>query len=186
MKKLFAIILCLLLVFAICSCSNNEATPEETTYNPATYSFHDIYFELTDEWNYKSVKEMQSTGIELYDELSRSDMEGFVDEYVLVNDNVAPTFIYCFDAPNFDINIAEYIEYSKGEAPPGIEYEVVTINGIDAAKATEIIKDNNDTFYYIEIMFFINERAYSLYTMGSNELNPDGWLNTIINSIDFY
>lgn len=182
MKKIFVAVLILILTLSFCSCSSSE--PEDD-YSPSTYSFHDIYFELTDEWNYRTFEEMQTTEIEMYTELSRSDWDGFIDERVLIKEDVVPTFIYCLDASGANMDLGKSIETFANETED-YTFEELSIGEVPAYKLTQTVISEDGEFYYIEINFTLNDKLYSLYTMGSDTIDYNEWLSTIIDSINLY
>lgn len=186
MKKYAATIVAIALLLLLCCCANGE-NESESDITKKAFTFQDITFELDDTWNFKTVEEMQSTDIEIYDELSRNDWDGLVDERVLISDDTLPTFVYCFSLANNLTDIDDFKNYIELYTDDFDDYDITEtkVNGNKALKMVETIKEDNESYYYTEIVFVVDGKAYSLYTMGSDSYDYNEWLNKIIESISF-
>lgn len=182
MKK-YIITIATILLLVLCSCGASEEETE-TEVTPQTYEFQDISFELDSSWNFRTLEEMQSTGIEMYDTLSRSDWDGFIDERVLITEESMPVFVYCFSLVNESITIDDILQYADetGELE-AYNAEEVDINGIRGISTIDTENDEDGTYYYYETTFILNSKAYMVFTMGSDDLPGDVYIDKILSSI---
>lgn len=182
-QTIISILFVLMLSFTLFGCISVEVTTDdadEESTTPTEYTFQDLNIALDSSW-----KGQPLSNVESYTSLSRKDYEGFVDEYILLNEEDFPVVLYCFNLSDPNTTYEDLLNAAKEAETDSYVITETQVSNVPAIQATTITQSDEGTAYFPEITFLLNSKMYCIWTGGMDEDDVNNKLSSICKSISF-
>lgn len=145
--------------------STSDTSSESSTIvdtSAKTYTFQDINLMLMGHFNFCTFDDVDE---DFYQNFSRKDEEGFVDERLILSEDDPPVALYCHTLKDPSVTIDDMLTYAKEQGGSDVEEITLGVKGdIRGIKVTTKDDSNDDIFYYREVLFIIDGKLYDFYS----------------------
>lgn len=176
MKKVVYAVLIIATMIALCACGDEKESEQAASLR----EFQDITLSLSDDINMRSFEEMEE--YEMYSAIfpTMSNEEGFVDEKLLIGEEVWPVAIYCVTLNDPTITIEDLISYAYENQDESMEIEETSVDNITAVRVT-FSQDGSggSAFYSQQLNFIIDGKLYELYTSAEDSVTATQAIDNI-------